>query len=394
MLIDQMRKGFDGFGASYLAPNCAIPFSHHTLPSEEELRQAVRSHCPRTPGVYGMVDCDGELIYVGKSKQLRSRLLSYFRGERDEHKGRRIIARTVTLLWEPAVHEFAALVRELELIQRWRPRFNVQGQPGRRRGQYVCIGRAPAPHVFLTREPTTSAAAYFGPVRGNRQAVEAVRKLNDHFGLRDCPSSRVMHFADQKELFSPEYEPACLRYEIGACLGACIGACTRQKYTARVRLAKAFLAGQDARLLEEIAAKMLEAAAARQFERAAGLRDVLQSLTWLNDALNRLRNASGQFYFVYPLETAGGVATWYFIHGGRVVGAVAEPTTIAEAKRVAELIEAAFAQPTFTLSRARFVDLDQILLTAAWFRKFPAELAKVLTAEQALARCHRPGQPR
>src|ERR1700731_1903084 len=105
------------------------------------LREKVRKRCPRKPGVYGMVDATGELIYVGKAKCLRSRLLSYFRPNSRDPKAGRILGQTRTLVWEPAPNEFAALLRELELIRRWRPRCNVQGQPTRYRRTYVCVGR-------------------------------------------------------------------------------------------------------------------------------------------------------------------------------------------------------------------------------------------------------------
>src|SRR5207244_2277738 len=105
------------------------------------LRSRVRQECPRRPGVYGMVNVNGELIYVGKAKCLRARLLSYFRPNSRDPKAGRIVAQTGTLVWEEAPSEFAALLRELELIRRWRPRCNVQGQPQRHRRAYVCLGR-------------------------------------------------------------------------------------------------------------------------------------------------------------------------------------------------------------------------------------------------------------
>ena len=117
------------------------------------LRDKVRRHGPRRPGVYGMVDGRGELIYVGKAKCLRTRLLSYFRAASRGDKAGRIIDHTRALVWEYAPSEFAALLRELELIRRWKPGYNVQGLPGRRRSCYVCLGRKPAPYLFVARTP-------------------------------------------------------------------------------------------------------------------------------------------------------------------------------------------------------------------------------------------------
>src|SRR5262249_38389065 len=155
----------------------------------------------------GMVDANDELIYVGKAKCLRARLLSYFRrGSRDAKAGR-IVEQARRIAWEVLPSEFAALLRELELIRRWQPRCNVQGRPGRRRYVYVCLGRRPAPYLFLAAHPPGTAMAAFGPVPAGRRAREAVRRLNDWFRLRDCPQAQEMVFAEEVELF-PIARPA------------------------------------------------------------------------------------------------------------------------------------------------------------------------------------------
>src|SRR6185436_5115761 len=123
-------------------------------------------------GVYGMVDLRGEVIYVGKARCLRSRLLSYFRPKSRDPKAGDIIRRTRLLAWEVLPTELSALLRELELIRRWQPRFNVQGQPRRRRPQWVCIGRPPAPQVFLAPRIPSTAQAVFGPVSGGFRAKD------------------------------------------------------------------------------------------------------------------------------------------------------------------------------------------------------------------------------
>src|SRR5262249_23946259 len=141
------------------------------------------------------------LIYVGKAKSLRARLLCYFRPQSRDPKAGRIIADTRLIAWEPAPTEFSALLRELELIRRWQPRFNVQGQPRRRRRVLVCLGRGPAPYAFLGPHATKSVLAAFGPVPAGPRAREAVRRVNDWFRLRDCPQAQEMRFSDQQELF-------------------------------------------------------------------------------------------------------------------------------------------------------------------------------------------------
>src|SRR5437016_4963499 len=190
---------FNGFGASALDPSPEPPVLraiHAT--SVPKLKAQLRDTCPKLPGVYGMLNSMGELIYVGKAKRLRVRLFSYFHKRRGDPKARRIVSRAKTIVWEPCHSEFAALLRELELIRRWQPRYNVMGLPQRRRRTYVCIGRSPAPYVFVARRPRGDVMACHGPVPAGPMTRAAVRWLNDTCQLRDCPKAQRMVFADQR----------------------------------------------------------------------------------------------------------------------------------------------------------------------------------------------------
>src|SRR5262245_56846002 len=104
-------------GPNALDPSPAKPFTIQGKTAQ--LRAEIRKLCPRRPGIYGMVDRHGELVYIGKAKSLRIRLLSYFRKKGRDRRAKRIIAQARTILWEACPSEFAALHRELELIRRW-----------------------------------------------------------------------------------------------------------------------------------------------------------------------------------------------------------------------------------------------------------------------------------
>ncbi|MGL4550277.1 MAG: GIY-YIG nuclease family protein, partial [Gemmataceae bacterium] len=209
------RENFTGFGPCTLTGGDRPLFGGRGRAGR--LRALVRRAAPRAPGVYGMVDVNGNLIYVGKARSLRSRLMSYFVPSRPE-KAASIVGEARRLVWEPAANEFAALLRELELIRRWRPRWNVAGQPRRQRRVYLCVGRKPAPHAFVAAKVPSTADACWGPFPGQRRTREACDRLNDWFRLRDCPEKQVMRFADQNELFPVAYTAGCLRHEIGRCL--------------------------------------------------------------------------------------------------------------------------------------------------------------------------------
>jgi excinuclease ABC subunit C len=380
-------RAFTSFGPSALAVAPPVLYQVHGR-RPATLRAKVRQECPRRPGVYGMLSARGELIYVGKAKCLRTRLLSYFRPKSRDAKAGRIVRHTRTLVWEPVPSEFAALLRELELIRRWRPRFNVAGQPHRRR-TYVCLGRQPAPHVFLAGKPPRDTLACFGPVPAGRKVREAVRRLNDAFGLRDCPQAQAMVFADQAELFPVLRAAACIRHEIGTCLGPCAAACTRADYGRQVRAARAFLEGADRSLLETLEGDMTAAAAARAFERAAALRDRLDILRWLRDRLGRLRRVREEQSFIYPVPGYDGEDVWYLVHGGRVAAALPAPRTAAQQRAAARQLRSVCGERPASGGVVPVDQVDGVWLVAAWFRRHVEERQRLLDPAALLAACRR-----
>jgi excinuclease ABC subunit C len=336
-----------------------------------------------------MLDARGELIYVGKAKCLRARLLSYFRPNSRDAKAGRILQRTRVIVWEPAPSEFAALLRELHLIRRWRPRFNVAGQPSRRGRAYVCLGRRPAPYVFLARRPPAGALACFGPVPAGHTAREAVRRVNDWFRLRDCPQAQQMIFADQAELFPVLRAAGCLRHEIGTCLGPCAAACTRAAYADQVREAQAFLEGTNTAPLEALKRDMAAASVALAYERAAALRDKLEALVWLRKQLLRLRRIQGKLTVIYPVAGHDGQDLWYLIRHGRVTVALPALRTAADHRAAAQRIREVLRKDPAGNRFLPATELDGVLLVAAWFRRHTAERLRLLDPADVLRACRR-----
>jgi excinuclease ABC subunit C len=326
-----------------------------------------------------MLNARGAVIYVGKAKQLRARLLTYFRSRSRDPKAGRILAHTRAVAWEYVPNEFAALLRELELIQRWRPRFNVQGQPQRRRRTFVCLGRHPAAYVFLTRRPPATALALFGPIPAGERARQAVRRLNDWFQLRDCPQSQAMFFADQPELFPVPRTPGCLRYEIGTCLGPCIGACSRSAYRNRVHAVRAYLAGTDRTPSARLEQAMIDAAARQDYERAALLRDKLETLRWLERQLAWLKQVRQRHSFVYAVRGHDGQDLWYVIRLGQVRAVLAEASSSTAKDTVLGKIRGMDMDREANAGVPTLEDIDEVLLVAAWFRKHPQEWERVIT---------------
>lgn len=378
MLFDS----FPGFGPNRYDPRRGqLSLEQVNGNRPQDLRAAVRAAAPKLPGVYGMLDPRNRLTYVGKAKNLRSRLLSYFRPNSRDAKAGKIVAQARSMVWETAPSEFAALLRELELIRAFCPRYNVIGQPGRKRFTYLHLGRTPAPYFFKHRDLLPKTIATYGPLPGSRRLSDAVRRLNDMFRLRDCPQSVPMKFADQRELF-PVNEPArCLRFDIGMCLGPCIAAITKPQYGRGVKAARSFLDGHDMDPLLKLKAAMAEAAAAQQFERAASLRDRIDDLYWLQERLAWLQTARREFSFVYPVE-----GVWYVLRGGRVMAAVSAPRCRRTRKTALKAVDAVFPASggSSIIPNEMY---DHVLLVSAWFRRHASEKDRILTPNQAREHC-------
>jgi excinuclease ABC subunit C len=380
---------FGGFGSNRYSPFATAEATEQIQgDGRVALRRAVKARCPPRPGIYAMLDGQGEIIYIGKAKKLRTRLLNYFRKSSSEkYKARRLLRRTQTIVWEYAPNEFAALLRELELIQRFRPRFNVMGQPFLRRRAYVCIGRAPAPFVYVVREPPGKAVTWFGPLIARVEVYEAVRHLNDLFQLRDCPKKVEMHFADQQLLLSDGPRTAgCIRHEMGTCLGPCAGLCSTGRYRQRVQAARRFLRCDDGDTLQRLRQEMEQAAIDQEYERAGVLRDKVQSLEWLLGSLGRLRLTREELSFIYPVLSFGSAQQlWYLIHEGQIrltVMPSESGTSASCAKELKEKIEEIYTAPPRV--GIPLEAIDHVWLIAAWFRKFPQERERCLSVKDIL----------
>jgi excinuclease ABC subunit C len=322
-----------------------------------------------------MVAEDGEVLYIGKSKQVRTRLLSYFRAK-EADKAVRIMREAHVVAWDYEPSEFGALLKELELIKRFRPRFNVQHK---RDGRYsfLKLSAGAAPKLYVVRAVGDDAATYFGPFRGGRRIEDAVRQLNDVLALRDCPLGTPMRFSDQPDLFGFDPAPRCHRYETKLCLGPCAGLCTEAEYRRQVELARAFLDGNADEPLEALNLRMLDAAERWDFEYAARIRDRMARLEALRAEFSRLREALDALSFVYTVPGVDGAESRaYVIRRGTVRACVPAPRTAAQRRRLDGLVAEHFGVPEPETTVVARHQVDEILLLARWFRMNPAELER------------------
>jgi excinuclease ABC subunit C len=340
------------------------------------------------PGVYRMTSAEGEVIYVGKSKALRTRLLSYFRAKFPEDKGARILREAATLEWETLPSEFAALLRELRLIKQLRPRYNVAMKRDARYHAFVRISRGPAPRLHVVRGAGTDEhGTYFGPFRGAFQLSEAIRELNDALGLRDCALDTPMVFADQPDLMDlPSRTPGCIRHEIGRCLGPCVGAVREAEYEAAFNAARGFLEGREDAPVALLRTRMEQASDALDFERAAFWRDKLQRLESLRDQFARLRFALESLSFTYVVPGVKGEDRAYVIRRGVVRAEGPAPQTAAERAALEAKAGEGIARAGRTAKHTvPGHEVDEVLLVAGWFRKHAKELERTTPLEAPAA---------
>ena len=356
--------------------------SDRNEPTSDELLAAMRVHvrttCEDRPGVYRMTSPDGEVVYVGKSKRIWTRLLSYFRCAWPSDKGARIVREATSIDWEYTPSEFAALLQELRLIKRFRPRLNVAMKNDARHFAFIKVTRGPAPKLLVVRGAgDDSADMYYGPFFGAQRVSEAVHELNDALGLRDCASDRRMHFADQPELFQfAPRTPGCIRFEINKCLGPCVAACTVSEYDARLRMARAFLDGNDDAPLDTLRADMLASSERLEFERAASLRDKVGRLESLRQQFIRFRFAIETLSFVYHVPGHGGDDRVYLIRRGRVRAEHPAPTCASSRAALRAATDEVFGSVEREGATVPSHEIDELLLLSSWFRRFPAELER------------------
>jgi excinuclease ABC subunit C len=362
---------------------CALPAldlaPRRTSPAElRAMRDHVRAAAADRPGIYRMIAAGGEVVYVGKSKRLRTRLLSYFRASYPEDKGARIVREAAAIEWDYVPSEFAALVAEMRAIKRHRPRLNVALKRDARHFAFIKLTRGPAPKLLAVRGPSgDDSALYYGPFHGARRLQESLRELSDALGLRDCRLTQRVVYADQAELFhAPARTPGCIRLEIGRCLGPCAGACTASAYHERVRMARAFLDGESDGPLDALRAEMEDRAARLEFERAASLRDKLGRLEELRGQFEQLRFAIESLSFVYRVKGVDGDDRVYLIRRGRIRGERPAPRTRADRRALKALAQEVFAAAEPRGSRVPTHEIDELMLLSSWFRTHPGELKR------------------
>lgn len=223
---------------------------------------------PSSPGVYRMIDGKGDVLYVGKAKNIRKRIIAYTRPTGYEPRIERMIAATAALEFVSTATETEALLLEANLIKRLRPRFNVLLRDDKSFPYILITADHWAPQILKHRGARSRAGNYFGPFASVWAVNRTITALQRAFLLRSCSDG----------FFESRTRP-CLLYQIKRCSGPCTREIEFAEYGELVREANAFLSGKSQAVKDELATEMEKASGALDFERAAIYRDRLAALS-------------------------------------------------------------------------------------------------------------------
>jgi excinuclease ABC subunit C len=219
---------------------------------------------PTEPGVYLYRDEQGEILYVGKAKNLRSRVKSYFANIDQPPKTRKLVLRIRSIDWIIVNNEVEALLLENKLIKQHTPKYNINLKDAKTYA-YIALTREACPRILTSRK-VSSKLETFGPYTEGFTRQDLQRLVTKVFKLRTC---KTMH------------KRACLNYHIGNCTAPCVEKVTKEQYAEQVRNARVFLEGKFDKTMQELEAQMHQASLGQKFERALELRDQIASIRLL-----------------------------------------------------------------------------------------------------------------
>ncbi|WP_040129491.1 excinuclease ABC subunit UvrC [Brucella anthropi] len=236
--------------------------------SGQDIINAFVKRLPNNPGVYRMFNSDGDVLYVGKARNLKKRVSNYARGIGHSNRITRMIRETVTMEFVVTRTETEALLLEANLIKRLRPRFNVLMRDDKSFPYILLTGNHRAPGIFKHRGARSRKGDYFGPFASAGAVGRTINALQRAFLLRTCTDS----------VFETRTRP-CLLFQIKRCSGPCTHEISDEDYAELVNEAKAFLSGKSQSVKDHLATAMQAASADLDFEHAAVYRDRLAALS-------------------------------------------------------------------------------------------------------------------
>ncbi len=234
--------------------------------------QSQLKNIPTSPGVYRFTNENEEIIYIGKAKNLRSRVRSYFqKGKSQSPKNLTMVRHIRGLEWIVVRSEVEALLTEANLIKQHSPRYNVMMKDDKS-FPFIRITHEPFPQVLLTRKVVKDGSSYFGPFTDVHRLRTTLKALHKVFPIRSCS------FYLDKQVITEKKVKLCLDYHIRKCEGPCEGLVSREHYQNMIDRIKQFMRGKTKEMTDYIMGQMRRSSAQMHYEEAAMYRDQLQAI--------------------------------------------------------------------------------------------------------------------
>ena len=259
----------------------------------EIIRRHVKT-LPSAPGVYRMINRAGDVLYVGKAKNLKRRVASYTRPERLGARLRRVVSATVALEIVTTHTEAEALLLESNLIKKLKPRYNVLLRDDKSFPHIMITGDHPWPQITKHRGARTRKGEYFGPFASAGAVNRTLATLQRAFPLRSCADT----------IFASRTRP-CLQYQIKRCTAPCVGRIGAEEYDALVGEARDFLSGRSQDIQRRLSRRMQEASDGQAYEKAAAYRDRIRALTQIQGRQDINVRGLGEADVVAAYEAGG-----------------------------------------------------------------------------------------
>jgi len=282
------------------------------VPVSEHIRQLLRQ-IPEEPGVYQYFDKEGTVIYVGKAKNLRRRVSSYFQKEHEWLKTRQLVRHIADIRYVVVPSEQDAFLLENNLIKQYQPHYNILLKDGKSYPS-ICITKEPFPRVFKTRKILKNAGEYYGPYSyGN--TVDLVLELIH----RLCPIRTCQMPLIQKGVEDGKYK-VCLKYHLHTCCGICERKVSKERYDEYIEMARKIIRG-DARLLaRRLQQRMSELSASMRYEEAGEVKSQLEMLDKFCSKTVITNTVSGDLdVFGYTEEGQNIYVSVLHVHNGSIV---------------------------------------------------------------------------
>ena len=276
--------------------------------AREDLKKSLEN-MTHYPGVYRMLDTDGALLYVGKARDLKKRVASYFNKKADTPRTRAMVGQVRSVEVTVTRTEAEALLLESNLIKQHRPRYNVVLRDDKSYPYLYLSGDGEYPRLSFYRGAKLRAGRYFGPYPSAKSARRTLNLTQKLFKIRQCDD----HF------FNNRSRP-CLQYQIKRCTAPCVGLVGADDYREDVKHSVMFLEGRNEEVIRELTAPMQRAAERLEYERAAQYRDQITSLRKIQE--NQYISAPAGELDIVACATEGGHACvqLFFVRGGLNLG--------------------------------------------------------------------------